>query len=98
MATHHLKKTLWRRNRHKHKPWTASKEIFYKIWEADKSPLLEELRNNAQFSWETVTSQYGREHGVESRYQATTGEDTVDWEELVPLIVSCKECVFVIAL
>jgi hypothetical protein len=36
--------------------------------------MLKQLRNNAYFTCETITSQEGREHGVGSRYQATTGE------------------------
>jgi hypothetical protein len=44
-------------------------------------------------SCDRVAGQWGREHGswwsygVGSRYQATTGEDTADWEVLVRAVV-----------
>jgi hypothetical protein len=35
---------------------------------------------------------------VGNRYQATTGEGTADWEDLVRAVVSCKVCELAIAL
>jgi hypothetical protein len=52
-------------------------------------------------SWGTGTV---REHwgkgtpAVGSCYQATTGEDTADWEDLVRAVVNCRECELTIAL
>jgi hypothetical protein len=37
-------------------------------------------------------------YSVGSRYQATTGEDTADWEDLVHAVVNYKVCELVIAL
>jgi hypothetical protein len=31
-------------------------------------------------------------YGTESRYQATAGEDTADWEDLMRAVVICKAC------
>jgi hypothetical protein len=55
-------------------------------------------------SCETVTGQYGCEHGswgidgVGSRYQTTTDEDTADWKDLVRAVVNCRVCELAIAL
>jgi hypothetical protein len=35
---------------------------------------------------------------VEIRHQATTGEDTADWEDLVRAVVNCRVCELAIAL
>jgi hypothetical protein len=37
-------------------------------------------------------------YGGESRYQATTGEDTADWEDLVRAVVNFRVCELPIAL
>jgi hypothetical protein len=55
-------------------------------------------------SSETVSGQWGREHGswgsygIGSRYQVTTGDDTADWEELVLAVVNCRVYELAIAL
>jgi hypothetical protein len=35
---------------------------------------------------------------IEIRHQATTGEDTVDWESLVRAVVNCRVCELAIVL
>jgi hypothetical protein len=53
---------------------------------------------------ERVSGQYGREHGswgncgFGSRYQATTSEDTADWEDLVRAVVNSRVCESAMAL
>jgi hypothetical protein len=34
----------------------------------------------------------GGSYGVESRYQATTGEDTAYWEDFIHAVVNCRLC------
>jgi hypothetical protein len=50
--------------------------------------------DKSRVSCETVVGQYG----VGSHCQATTGEDTTDWEDLVRAVVNCRLCELKIAL
>jgi hypothetical protein len=51
---------------------------------------------DSEFSCETLAGRKvcedgnWRSYGVESRYQATTGEHTVDWEDLLRAVVNCR--------
>jgi hypothetical protein len=52
-------------------------------------------------SWGTRIVREPRVRGtsaVRSRYQATTGEDTADWKDLVRDVVNCRECELMIAI
>jgi hypothetical protein len=67
-----------------------------RLWES-----LETAVRRVEVSCETFAGQEGRENGIygdRSRYQATTGEDTADWEELVRAVVNCRVCELAIAL
>jgi hypothetical protein len=35
---------------------------------------------------------------VRNRYQTTIGEDTADWEDLLPAVVNCRMCESLVAL
>jgi hypothetical protein len=57
-----------------------------------------EMSTSLEVSSEIVAGQWGREQGswwsydVGSCYQATTGEDTVDWEDLACAVVNWRVC------
>jgi hypothetical protein len=54
-------------------------------------------RRQAVRTWSREHGSWGM-YGVESRYQATTGEDTADWEDLVRAVMNCRVCELAIAL
>jgi hypothetical protein len=75
-------------------PWDGSEKSKRLVWDGGQPG--SELWDSRQ----PVKSKHGSwgSYGVESHYQATTGEDTADWEDLVRAVMNCRVCKLAIAL